>query len=158
MQDAGFERLGLKDAFYFFHEAKHDAVLLARYFNGGRRPWRMMDVQQMLWAPVNFIIGVARGSARLVNGAAPVATRSEIRDEEATAAHPPRALPSHQHQQQDHSHQAQEGQHRHADEPSDQQQDKAAITIPVAIEEEVERRPEEALQRAGGSIEGVHQA
>ena len=157
LQDAGFEQLGLKNGFYFFHEAKHDAMLLARYFNGGRRPWKMADFQQMLWVPVNFIIGIARGGARLVHGTVLPTTGTEIGDEEATAdPQPPHSSLSQQ--QHQHCHQAQEGQ------PGDQLAVKAAITIPIEVEEGVrERRGEEGngahlLSAGRGSVEGCHQA
>eukprot|EP01043_Picozoa_sp_COSAG02_P018690 COSAG02_NODE_879_length_16244_cov_15.397956_4_plen_200_part_00 len=142
VQDAGFEQLCLKQNFYFFHEAKHDAMLLARYFNGGRRPWRMADVQQMLWAPVNFIIGVARGSARLVHGAAPATVENEIADEEATVdAQPPPSTRTQLHEQQMRSHAwAHEGQQRRLEEASDQRVHKAAIDIAVEVEEDSDDR------------------
>jgi hypothetical protein len=126
----------------------------------------MADFQQMLWAPVNFIIGVARGGARLVHGTGPPTTGTELGDEEASVdAQPPHSSLSQQHQQQVQCHRAQEGQHRRADASAlDQLVEKAAITIPVEVEEGArERREEEGsgahLLLAGrGSVEGCHQA
>jgi hypothetical protein len=161
VQDAGFEQLCHKENFYFFHEAKHDATLLARYFNGGRRPWRIVDVQQILWAPVNFVIGVARSSARLVHGAAP-APAGTAGDEEATVdADPPLSSPTQQNQQV-RCHPVHEGQLRRAEEASDQLVHKAAIAIAVQVEEgSGDRRAEEgggALLAGRGSAAGGHQA
>lgn len=124
----------------------------------------MLDVQQMLWAPVNFIIGVARGGARrMVQGAA--APTAELEDEEAMAkAQPLRSSPSQHHQNQLRSHRPQGGGHSHADELSDQLVHKAAINIPVKVEEDAEAAHEQKqsgvpLEPAGrtGVAEG-HQA
>lgn len=101
----------------------------------------MADVQQMLWAPVNFIIGVARGSARLVQGAAPATVENEIADEEATVdAQPLPSTRTQLNEQQVRSHAwAHEGQKR-IEEASDQRVHKAAIVIPVEVEDDSEDR------------------
>ena len=61
--DADFEQLELKRGFYVFNDAKHDAMTLARYVNGGWRPWRLGDVKSVLWAPVNWVLRLVQGEA-----------------------------------------------------------------------------------------------
>jgi hypothetical protein len=133
--------LGLKEDFYFFHDLKHDAVLLARYINGGRRPWRIADVQQVLWAPVNFILGMARGGARLVQGSPPpqpAAAARELEDGETTIGrqHPPRptALPAQPSPPRQRQEEGQEGSDV-GEVVEGRATHKAAINIAVEVEE-----------------------
>jgi ribosomal protein S18 acetylase RimI-like enzyme len=55
---AYFIHIRLSINFYFFGDARHDAVTVARYINGGRRPWAIADVATL---PRTLLSGMWRG-------------------------------------------------------------------------------------------------